>query len=108
MPDEVAFKNESSMVVVLTSAGYPESYPKGETLLIPGEIPAGSEIIHAGTLKNEEGEIVTAGGRVLGAVGTGETLAMAKEKAYALCSLVEFPSKFFRNDIGHREFSRTL
>lgn len=106
MPEEVAFKNESSMVVVLTSAGYPESYPKGETLLIPGEIPAGSEIIHAGTLKNEEGEIVTAGGRVLGAVGTGETLAMAKEKAYALCSLIEFPSKFFRNDIGHREFSR--
>ena len=107
MPEKVAFKNESSMVVVLTSAGYPESYPKGETIRIAEEIPRGSEVIHAGTQKNQAGEIVSAGGRVLGAVGTGETLALAKEKAYALCGLIDFPSKFFRNDIGHREFSRT-
>ena len=107
MPEKVAFKNESSMVVVLTSAGYPESYPKGETIRIAEEIPRGSEVIHAGTQKNQAGEIVSAGGRVLGAVGTGETLALAREKAYALCELIDFPSKFFRNDIGHREFSRT-
>ena len=107
MPEQVAFKNESSMVVVLTSAGYPESYPKGETIRIAEEIPRGSEVIHAGTQKNQAGEIVSAGGRVLGAVGTGETLALAREKAYALCGLIDFPSKFFRNDIGHREFSRT-
>ncbi len=107
MPEKVAFKNESSMVVVLTSDGYPESYPKGETIRIAEEIPRGSEVIHAGTQKNQAGEIVSAGGRVLGAVGTGETLALAREKAYALCGLIDFPSKFFRNDIGHREFSRT-
>ena len=107
MPEKVAFKNESSMVVVLTSAGYPESYPKGETIRIAEEIPRGSEVIHAGTQKNQAGEIVSSGGRVLGAVGTGETLALAREKAYALCGLIDFPSKFFRNDIGHREFSRT-
>ena len=107
MPEKVAFKNESSMVVVLTSAGYPESYPKGETIRIAEEIPRGSEVIHAGTQKNQAGEIVRAGGRVLGVVGTGETLALAREKAYALCGLIDFPSKFFRNDIGHREFSRT-
>ena len=107
MPEKVAFKNESSMVVVLTSAGYPESYPKGETIRIAEEIPRGSEVIHAGTQKNQAGEIVSAGGRVLGVVGTGETLALAREKAYALCGLIDFPSKFFRNDIGHREFSRT-
>jgi phosphoribosylamine--glycine ligase len=107
MPEKVAFKNESSMVVVLTSAGYPESYPKGETIRIAEGIPRGSEVIHAGTQKNQAGEIVSAGGRVLGAVGTGETLALAREKAYALCGLIDFPSKFFRNDIGHREFSRT-
>ncbi|MEC8865678.1 MAG: phosphoribosylamine--glycine ligase [Verrucomicrobiota bacterium] len=107
MPEKVAFKNESSMVVVLTSAGYPESYPKGETIRIAEEIPRGSEVIHAGTQKNQAGEIVSAGGRVLGVVGTGETLALAREKAYALCGLIDFPSKCFRNDIGHREFSRT-
>ncbi len=107
MPEKVAFKNDSSMVVVLTSAGYPESYPKGETIRFAEEIPRGSEVIHAGTQKNQAGEIVSAGGRVLGAVGTGETLALAREKAYALCVSIDFPSKFFRNDIGHREFSRT-
>ena len=80
MPEKVAFKNESSMVVVLTSAGYPESYPKGETIRIAEEIPRGSEVIHAGTQKNQAGEIVSAGGRVLGAVGTGETLALARKK----------------------------
>ena len=53
MPEKVAFKNESSMVVVLTSDGYPESYPKGETIRIAEEIPRGSEVIHAGTQKTK-------------------------------------------------------
>ena len=80
MPEKVAFKNESSMVVVLTECGLPESYPKGETIRI-AEKPSGSEVIHAGSLENE-GEIVSVGGRVLGAVGR-ERLA-GQEKAYAL------------------------
>ena len=106
MPKSVAFKNESAMVVVLASKGYPGSYPKGEVIIEPTENLPGCTLIHAGT-KAEDGKVVTAGGRVLGAVGMGSTLAEAKEKAYQLAELVQFESKYFRSDIGHREFSRS-
>ena len=106
LPEKVNFKNESSMVVVLTSAGYPEAYPKGEIISIETPLPEGSEVIYAGVSKNEEGKIISAGGRVLGAVGTGSSLMQAKEKAYALCKQIDFKSKFYREDIGHKEFSR--
>ena len=83
MPNSVAFKNEAAMVVVLASKGYPGSYPKGEPISEPEETPSGSVLIHAGT-QEKEGSIVTAGGRVLGAVGIGPTLADAKSRAYQL------------------------
>ena len=106
MPSRVKFKEASSMVVVLTSAGYPEAYPKNEPISIKQPLPESSEVIYAGVGKNESGQIVSAGGRVLGAVGTGPTLQEAKERAYALCEHIEFQSKYLRQDIGHREFSR--
>ena len=101
----VAFKEESAMVVVLASNGYPGSYPKGEVITEPTEPIDGSVLIHAGTAEN--GEVVTAGGQVLGAVGIDPTLADAKEKAYQLAEAVQFESKYYRTDIGHREFSRS-
>lgn len=106
MPNRVKCKEASSMVVVLTSAGYPEAYPKNEPISIRQPLPEGSEVIYAGVGKNENGEIVSAGGRVLGAVGKGASLEDAKERAYALAEQIEFESKYFRKDIGHREFSR--
>ena len=106
MPNSVAFKNESAMVVVLASKGYPETYPKGEVITEPSKREDGSVLIHAGT-KSENGKVITAGGRVLGAVGTGSTLAEAKDKAYQLAEAVQFESKYYRTDIGHREFSRS-
>ena len=106
MPESVAFKHESAMVVVLASNGYPGSYPKGEVITEPETPIADTFLIHAGT-QEKDGQIVTAGGRVLGAVGTGSTLAEAKNKAYKLVEAVSFESKYFRSDIGHREFSRT-
>ena len=106
MPNRVKFREASSMVVVLTSAGYPEAYPKNEPISIKQPLPESSEVIYAGVGKNESGQIVSAGGRVLGAVGTGPTLQEAKERAYALCEHIEFQSKYLRQDIGHREFSR--
>jgi len=95
------------MVVVLASAGYPGAYPKGEKIEIPQNLPPSSSLIHAGTDLSDDGSIISSGGRVLGAVGTGPTLEEAKESAYRLCESVDFPSKFYRKDIGHREFSRS-
>ena len=91
MPTSVAFKDESAMVVVLASKGYPEAYPKGETITEPSDSPEGCVLIHAGT-KEQDGEIVTAGGRVLGAVGIGSTLKQAKDRAYKLAKEVDFES----------------
>jgi phosphoribosylamine--glycine ligase len=107
LPDSVNFKDAFAMVVVLASAGYPESYPKGEPISAPSHFPEGSQLIHAGTKLDEEGKCVTAGGRVLGAVGVGSSLQEARERANAVCESVDFPSKYFRRDIGHREFSRS-
>ena len=94
------------MVVVLASKGYPESYPKGEIITIPSTLPENTDLIHAGTKQNETGDIVSAGGRVLGAVGCGPTLSEAAERAYALCKSIDFTSKYLRRDIGYRELSR--
>jgi len=106
LPDSLRFKEAYAMVVVLASAGYPESYPKGEVISAPSDFPEGSQLIHAGTKLDEEGKCVTAGGRVLGAVGMGSSLQEARERANAVCESVDYPSKYFRRDIGHREFSR--
>ena len=106
LPDRLTVKNKSAIVVVLASKGYPESYPKGEVIHLPEELPVDSEIIHAGTTLNENNLIVTAGGRVLGAVGMGESLQSARIQAYKLCESIDFTSKYYRKDIAHREFSR--
>jgi phosphoribosylamine---glycine ligase len=107
LPRNLKFKNESSMIVVVASKGYPESYPKGEIITIPFTLPENTDLIHAGTKQNETGDIVSAGGRVLGAVGRGATLTEAAERAYALCDSIDFTSKFLRRDIGHRELNRS-
>jgi phosphoribosylamine--glycine ligase len=106
LPKELKIKPQSSMIVVLASKGYPEAYPKGEVITVPDELPENSQLIHAGTALSENGEIITNGGRVLGAVGCGNTLSDAKNNAYALCEIVNYKSKYYRKDIGHNEFSR--
>ena len=106
LPEKLIMKDEFAMVVVLASAGYPGSYPKGEKIEVPQNLPPSSSLIHAGTDLSDDGSILSSGGRVMGAVGVGSTLEDAKEAAYRLCESVDFPSKFYRKDIGHREFSR--
>ena len=81
LPDSVRFKEAYAMVVVLASAGYPESYPKGEVISAPSGFPDGSQLIHAGTKLDEDGKCVTDGGRVLGAVGMGSSLQEARRKS---------------------------
>jgi len=107
LPEKLKRKNGSAMVVVLASKGYPGDYSKGEKIVTSAALPDSTMLIHAGTKSDESGQVVTSGGRVLGAVGTGSTLAEAQKNAYALCEVVDFSSKYYRKDIGHREFSRT-
>jgi phosphoribosylamine--glycine ligase len=106
LPDKLKIKDEFAMVVVLASQGYPSTYPKGEIINPPAQLPPSTMLIHAGTKINTNGDVVTSGGRVMGAVALGKSLESAKDSAYGLCESVHFPSKYFRKDIGHREFSR--
>ena len=57
-------------------------------------------VFHAGTSHNADGELVTAGGRVLNVVALGKTFEEARERAYAACDLISFEGKQFRTDIG--------
>ncbi len=89
----------SAAVVVAAAAGYPGSYRRGDPVTLPEDTPE-AWIVHAGTALRDD-TLVTGGGRVLGAVGTGPTAADALERAYALLERTTFPGMTYRRDIGH-------
>jgi phosphoribosylamine--glycine ligase len=93
-----------AVCVVLASEGYPGSYEKGKVILGIDEAESipGVSVFHAGTSINSDGELVTAGGRVLNVVGLGSSFESAREKAYEACDLINFEGKQFRSDIGKR------
>jgi phosphoribosylamine--glycine ligase len=107
-PAAIKIKNQSAIVVVLASQGYPEAYPKGETINFPDYTPENINLIHAGTSLGEDGEILTNGGRVLGVTAFGKDLETAARDAYAYCEQVRFPSVYYRRDIGARELRRQI
>ena len=90
--------------VVLASEGYPGAYETGKVILGIEEAESIKDVMvfHAGTKLNEDGELVTAGGRVLNVVALGSTFEKARERAYRACDLINFEGKQFRTDIGRR------
>jgi phosphoribosylamine--glycine ligase len=96
----VEWENNASVCVVLASGGYPGSYPTGLPISGVEAVEPGIEVFHAGTRRLENGQLVTAGGRVLSVVATGETLAEARKKAYANVERIRFEGRHFRRDIG--------
>ena len=96
-----SWKNKSAVCVVLASEGYPESYPKNEEITGLDSIPENSHVFHAGT-KNQDGKILTNGGRVLGVTALGDTLESAITNAYAAAEKISWPHKYCRKDIGKK------
>ncbi len=96
------FADNAAVCVVLASEGYPVSYQKGFEIhgLSRFEKEEGYFCFHAGTKKNEAGQFVTNGGRVLGVTALGETLQKARENAYQATEWVDFHGKYMRHDIG--------
>lgn len=99
IPEILPMKKGATAVVVLAAKGYPGSYPKGD-VITEGTPPEDVQVIHAGTKMNENGDIVTNGGRVIGVTAYGDTIDIALEKAYAGVDTVTFDSKYYRTDIG--------
>ena len=96
------FENNAAVCVVLASDGYPVAYEKG--IPITGfenfKDKEGYYCFHAGTKKNEKGEIVTNGGRVLGITAKGADLKEARKNAYEATEWISFANKYMRHDIG--------
>lgn len=91
---------QPAVTVMMVSGGYPGSYPKGKKITGLENVTE-SVLFHAGTAKDTEGNIITAGGRVIAATSRGETIAEALERSYRSVGLVEFDGKYFRRDIGN-------
>ena len=105
-PDDIdlGWSDAWAVCVVLASEGYPGSYEKGKVILGIEEaedIP-GVTVFHAGTRVNADGELVTAGGRVLNVVALGDSFEEARERAYEACDLINFEGKQLRSDIGKK------
>jgi phosphoribosylamine--glycine ligase len=103
---QLVMRPDYAVCVVIAAKGYPDNYAKGDVIEVPAQLPPGVSIIHAGTAKNAQGQIVTAGGRVLGVTATGSTLKAAADKAYAVCDQIRCSSKYYRRDIGARQLNR--
>ncbi|GIF08033.1 phosphoribosylamine--glycine ligase [Actinoplanes siamensis] len=88
----------SAVTVVVAGHNYPGT-PRTGDVITGAEVPG---VIHAGTARNDAGELVSAGGRVLSVTATGADLAAAREAAYALVAGVSLPGAQFRTDIALR------
>ncbi len=89
----------SAVCVVVASGGYPNEYDKGLPISI-AEMPEHTKVFHAGTMTNDDGQLVSSGGRVLGVTSQGVTLEMAIKNVYESVVKVNFEHMHFRKDIG--------
>jgi phosphoribosylamine--glycine ligase len=97
----LSFRQDAAVCVVLASGGYPDDYRTGVPIqgVDDAESLPGIFVFHAGT-KLKDGELVTAGGRVLAVTALGRGLAQARERAYRAASCVHFDGKQARSDIA--------
>lgn len=96
---KIQFSTDSACCVIMASDGYPAHYETGFEIEIP---TADRAFVYVAGAKIDNGKLVTAGGRVLGVVGTGRTLPDAVAAAYDRVSRIHFANAYYRHDIGAR------
>ncbi len=100
--DEVSFTDDACVTVVLAAAGYPSDPRRGD--VISGLDDAGAvdgvTVVHAGTARDDEGRLVTAGGRVLDVTAMAPTLAVARRRAYEAAGHIRWAGVHYRHDIA--------
>jgi phosphoribosylamine---glycine ligase len=102
---EAEFDEDWAVTLVLASAGYPESSSKGDAIRGLEAAAELAEVTHAGTAERE-GEVVTAGGRVLNVTALGPTPAAARDRAYDAAGRISFDGMQIRSDIAARAVER--
>lgn len=93
--------------VVIASGGYPVSYEKGKIIEGADDLDAEALLFHAGTAINDEGALISSGGRVLNIIGRGKSLHEAIEHTYRNVEKVSFEKSFYRRDIGKKGLLHT-
>jgi len=104
---KVQTRDGGAVATVLSSQGYPGSYEKGKSIGLPESLNEDPDrlVFHAGT-KLRDGGLETSGGRVMAVTGMGDTLGEAARRSLLGAEMIEFEGKYFRTDIGWREFAR--
>ncbi|MFZ3152992.1 phosphoribosylamine--glycine ligase [Pseudomonas sp.] len=103
---EATWDPRPTVGVVIAAGGYPADYAKGDVIEgLDAAAQLEGKVFHAGTAL-KDGQIVTAGGRVLCATAIGRTVEQAQQQAYRLAEKIRWNGSFYRNDIGYRAIAR--
>lgn len=103
---EAAWDPRPSLGVVMAAAQYPETPVTGDAIVGLDDVPATAKVFHAGTALDANGQVISAGGRVLCVAALGETVSDAQRHAYAGVDKVRWTHEFHRTDIGWRAIAR--
>jgi len=98
----VKWQDDVAVCVVMAADGYPGDYKKGTSIrsLDKAEGVAGAQVFHAGTTLDQDNQVVSNGGRVLGIAARGANVAQARTSAYESVDKIDWPEGFCRRDIG--------
>ncbi|MBB86522.1 phosphoribosylamine--glycine ligase [Abyssibacter sp.] len=98
---------QAALGVVMAAGGYPGAYDKGLPIQgLAAAAASGAKVFHAGTAQNDEGDIVTSGGRVLCVTALGDDVAAAQQAAYAGADRITWDKVHLRRDIGAKAIGR--
>ena len=101
------WSRDPSVCVVMSSGGYPATFEAGKKItgLDDAGAVGGVRVFHAGTVR-QDGEVCTAGGRVLGVSARAPELETAVERAYEACGKISFDGAHYRRDIAGRALKK--
>lgn len=101
---KIEWSSMNALCVVMAAQGYPGSYLKNTIIKGVDEVDMMErvKVFHAGTCRNEAGDLINTGGRVLNVVASGETILEAQKQAYEAIKKIDWPEGFCRRDIGWR------
>jgi phosphoribosylamine--glycine ligase len=103
---EADWDRRFALGVVLAAEGYPDNPRKGDPITgLPAASTESAHVFHAGTAE-QDGKVVTAGGRVLCVTALGDNVRQAQKRAYDVADGIHFDGRQYRRDIGHRALAR--